>query len=37
MLKRVRILTAKQIDQEVRKFNNKVGKLVDNKMKKQIK
>ena len=28
MLKRVRNLTAKQIDQEVRKFNNKVGKLV---------
>ena len=28
MLKRVRNLTAKQIDQEVRKFNNKVGKQV---------
>ena len=27
MLKRVRNLSAKQIDQEVRKFNNKVGKL----------
>ena len=28
MLKRVRNLTGKQNDQEVRKFNNKVGKLV---------